>query len=150
MSMGLLDMVGGMLGGQSGQGGQGGGQAELLNLIVGMLAGGAQGGQGGAAGGLGALLQQFQAAGLGDQVNSWVGTGQNLPLSSEQLQGALGGEQMSQMAEKMGLSVGDLGSQMSQMLPQVVDQMTPGGQMPEGGLGDLGNLGDLLGGLLRR
>lgn len=149
--MGLLDMVGGMLGGQSGQGGQGGGQAELLNLIVGMLAGGGQGGQGGAAGGLGALLQQFQAAGLGEQVNSWVGTGQNLPLSPEQLQGALGGDQMSQMAERMGLSVGDLGSQMSQMLPQVVDQMTPGGQMPEGGgMGDLGNLGDLLGGLLRR
>ena len=148
--MGLLDMVGGMLGGQAGQGG---GQAELLNLIVGMLAGGGQGGhggQGGAAGGLGALLQQFQAAGLGEQVNSWIGTGQNLPLSPDQLQGALGGEQMSQMADRMGLSVGDLGSQMSQMLPQVVDRMTPGGQMPEGGLGDLGNLGDLLGGLLRR
>ena len=54
---------------------------------------------------------------------------------------------MSQMAEKMGLSVGDLGSQMSQMLPQVVDQLTPQGRLPEGGLGDLG---DLLGGLLRR
>jgi uncharacterized protein YidB (DUF937 family) len=148
--MGLLDIVGGMLGGQGGQGGAGagGGQAELLNMVIGMLAGAGQGGQGGgAAGGLGALLQQFQAAGLGEQVNSWVGTGQNLPVSSAQLQSAFGGEQMSQMAEKMGLSTGDLGAQLSQMLPQVVDQLTPNGQMPSG---DLGNLGDLLGGLLRR
>ncbi len=151
MNMGLLDIVGGMLGGQggaAGAGGAGGGQAELLNMVIGMLAQGGQGGQGGgAAGGLGALLQQFQAAGLGEQVNSWVGTGQNLPVSPEQLQGAFGADQMSQMAEKMGLSVGDLGSQMSQMLPQVVDQLTPQGRLPEGGLGDLG---DLLGGLLRR
>ena len=167
MNMGLLDIVGGMLGGQQGQGqgggglgdlaamlgqgggGQGGGQAALLQMVLGMLANNGQGGGqgGGAAGGLGALLQQFQAAGLGEQVNSWVGTGQNLPVSPEQLQGAFGADQMSQMAEKMGLSVGDLGSQMSQMLPQVVDQLTPQGRMPEGGLGDLG---DLLGGLLRR
>ena len=54
---------------------------------------------------------------------------------------------MSQMAERMGLSTGDLSAQMSQMLPQVVDHFTPAGQMPEGGLG---NLGDLLGSLMRR
>jgi uncharacterized protein YidB (DUF937 family) len=51
------------------------------------------------------------------------------------------------MAERMGLSTGDLGAQLSQMLPQVVDQLTPDGQVPEGGLG---NLGDLLGSLMRR
>jgi uncharacterized protein YidB (DUF937 family) len=163
--MGLLDIVGGMLGGQQGQGqgggglgdlaamlgqggGQGGGQAALLQMVLGMLANNGQGGGHGGTGGLGGLLQQFQAAGLGEQVNSWVGTGQNLPVSPEQLQGAFGADQMSQMAEKMGLSTGDLGAQLSQMLPQVVDQLTPNGQMPSGG--DLGNLGDLLGGLLRR
>ncbi len=149
MSMGLLDIVGGMLGGQGGQRGQGGlgggGQAELLNLVVAMLANNGQGGAQG--GGLAALVQQFQAAGLGEQVNSWIGTGQNLPVSPEQLQGALGGDQMSMMAEKMGLSTGDLGAQLSQMLPQVVDQLTPDGQVPQGGLG---NLGDLLGSLMRR
>jgi uncharacterized protein YidB (DUF937 family) len=149
MSMGLLDIVGGMLGGQGGQGGLGGlgggGQAELLNLVVSMLASNGQGGPQG--GGLAALVEQFQAAGLGEQVNSWIGTGQNLPVSPEQLQGALGGDQMSMMAEKMGLSTGDLGAQLSQMLPQVVDQLTPDGQVPDGGLG---NLGDLLGSLMRR
>jgi uncharacterized protein YidB (DUF937 family) len=143
--MGLLDIVGGMLGGQAGQGGAGGGQAELLRMVLGMLSNGGQGG--GQGGGLAALVEQFQAAGLGEQVNSWISSGQNLPVSPEQLQGALGSDQMSQMAERMGLSTGDLSAQMSQMLPQVVDQLTPGGQMPEDGLG---NLGDLLGSLMRR
>lgn len=136
--MGLLDMVSGALGGQGG----GGGQDALLKLVMGMLSDNGQGG-----GGLAGLLQQLQQAGLGDQVNSWVGTGQNLPVSPEQLQQAFGGDQMSQMAEKMGLSTGDLGAQLSQMLPQVVDQLTPGGKLPEGGLGDLGGL---LGSLMRR
>lgn len=136
--MGLLDMVSGALGGQGG----GGGQDALLKLVMGMLSDNGQGG-----GGLAGLLQQLQQAGLGEQVNSWVGTGQNLPVSPEQLQQAFGGDQMSQMAEKMGLSTGDLGAQLSQMLPQVVDQLTPGGKLPEGGLGDLGGL---LGSLMRR
>ena len=132
--MGLLDMVGGMLGGQGAAGG--GGQDALMKLVLGMLSDNGQGGGGGLAG----LVQQLQQAGLGEQVNSWIGTGQNLPVSAEQLQGAFGAGQMSQMAEKMGLSTGDLGAQLSQMLPQVVDRLTPGGQLPEGGLGDLGGL----------
>jgi uncharacterized protein YidB (DUF937 family) len=144
MNMGLLDMVSGALGGQGG-----GGQDALLKLVMGMLS---DNGQGGAGGGLGGLLQQLQQAGLGDQVNSWVGTGQNLPVSAEQLQGAFGADRMSQMAEQMGLSTGDLGSQLSQMLPQVVDKLTPNGQLPEGGLGagGLGDLGGLLESLMRR
>jgi uncharacterized protein YidB (DUF937 family) len=159
--MGLLDVVGGMLGGQQGQGqgggglgdlaamlGQGGaqgggqgGQAALLQMVLGMLANNGQGG------GLAGLMEKFQAAGLGEQVNSWVGSGQNLPVSPEQLGGVFGQDQMSQMAEKMGLSTGDLGTQLSQMLPQAVDRVTPGGRVPEGGLGELG---DLLGQLMRR
>ncbi len=159
--MGLLDIVGGMLGGQQGQGqgqggglgdlaamlGQGGGQggqggqAALLQLVLGMLANNGQGG------GLAGLMEKFQSAGLGEQVNSWVGAGQNLPVSPEQLGGVFGQDQMSQMAEKMGLSTGDLGAQLSQRLPQAVDQFTPGGQAPAGGLG---GLDDLLGQLMRR
>jgi uncharacterized protein YidB (DUF937 family) len=157
--MGLLDIVGGMLGGQPGQGqggglgdlsamlgqggagAQGGGQAALLQLVLGLLANNGQGG------GLAGLMEKFQSAGLGEQVNSWVGTGQNLPVSPEQLGSVFGPDQMSQMAEKMGLSTGDLGTQLSQLLPQAVDQFTPGGQAPAGGLGDLG---DLLGQLMRR
>lgn len=139
--MGLLDIVGGMLGGQSGAGGAGGlggagggGQADLLRLVLSLLADNGQGG------GLAGMMEKFQSAGLAEQMNSWVGTGQNLPVSPEQLQGVFGNDQMSQMAERMGLSTGDLGAQLSQMLPQAVDQLTPGGRMPEGGLGDLGQL----------
>lgn len=136
--MGLLDIVGGMLGGQAGAGGAagaGGGQAELLRLVMSLLADNGQG-----VGGLAGLMEKFQSAGLAEQMNSWVGTGQNLPVSPDQLQGVFGNDQMSQMAERMGLSTGDLGTQLSQMLPQAVDQLTPGGRLPEGGLGDLGHL----------
>jgi uncharacterized protein YidB (DUF937 family) len=92
-------------------------------------------------------MQQFQKAGLGDQMNSWVSTGQNMPVSPEQLGGVFGQDQMAQMAQRMGMSTGDLGAQLSQMLPQAVDHFTPNGQAPAGGLG---NLGDLLGQLMRR
>ena len=161
MTIRLLDIVDGMLDGQQGQGqgqggglgdlaamlGQGGGQgsqggqAALLQMVLGMLASNGQGG------GLAGLMEKFQSAGLGEQMNSWVGTGQNLPVSPEQLGGVFDSNQMSQMAERMGLSTGDLGTQLSQVLPQAVDHFTPGGQVPEGGLGDLG---DLLGQLMRR
>ena len=154
--MGLLDVVAGALGGASGEGGSGGlgglgalgellgggqgqgGQADLLKLVLGLLAGNGQGG------GLAGLVQSFQQAGLGEQISSWIGSGQNLPVSGEQLGQVFGSEQMSQMAERMGLSTGDLGAQLSQLLPQAVDRLTPGGQRPEGGLGGLGELLDRL------
>lgn len=140
--MGLLDIVSGMLAGRPGEGGLGdllgqgtqGSQAEVLKLVLGMLASDGQGG------GLAALVRSFQNAGLGEQVNSWIGSGQNLPVSADDLGHVLGTERMSQMAERMGLSTGDLGAQLSQLLPQAVDRFTPDGQMPEGGLGDLGEL----------
>ena len=149
--MGLLDIVGGMLGGQTGMGNAGGmgglggmnaggGQAELLRMVLGMLS------DNGQHGGLAGLMEKFQSAGLAEQMQSWVGTGQNQPVSPEQLQGVFGHDQMSQMAERMGLSTGDLGAQLSQLLPQAVDHFTPQGQMPEGGLG---GLEDLLGRLTR-
>ena len=159
--MGLLDLVTGALAGQSGNEGPGGpggpgglgglgdllrgaqgqgGQADLLKLVLGLLAGDGQGG------GLAGLMRNFKEAGLGEQVSSWIGSGQNLPVSGEQLGQVFGADQMSQMAERMGLSTGDLGAQLSQLLPQAVDRLTPGGQMPEGGLG---GLGELLGRLTR-
>lgn len=150
--MGLLDIVTGALAGRSAEGGLGGlgdllggqaqgGQADLLKLVLGLLAGDGQGGSG-----LAALVRNFQQAGLGEQMNSWIGSGQNLPVSGEQLGQVFGADQMSQMAQRMGLSTGDLGAQLSELLPQAVDRLTPDGQMPDGGLG---SLGDLLGRLTR-
>ena len=134
--MGLLDSVLGALTG----GGQGGGQGALLNAVVGMLAN-----QGG--GGIGDLIGKFQQAGLGNVIGSWVGTGQNLPISTDQLGSVLGSDTLGNLAKQLGLSHGDLSSQLSQMLTQVVDQLTPHGAVPEGGLG---SAADLLGKLMGR
>lgn len=138
--MGLLDSVVGALG-AGGAGGAGGGQGELMNAVIGLL------GQGGGVGGLAGLLEQFQRSGLGDVAASWVSTGQNLPVSADQLTQVLGHDTIGHLAQQLGLSNGDLAGQLSQLLPQVVDQLTPNGQLPTGGLGDLGSL---LGGLLNR
>ncbi len=138
--MGLLDSVlGGVMGAVQGQ--QSGGNSDLLQAVIGMLGNDAPGG------GLGALVQQFQRGGLGDVVQSWISSGQNLPVSADQLSNVLGGDTLGALAGKLGMNSGDLAGQLSQMLPQVVDKLTPGGQMPEGGLG---NIGDLLGQLLKR
>ena len=150
--MGLLDSVIGMVAG--GQGG-GGGNAALLNAIVGMLAGGGgqAGAQGGAVGGLGGLgglggmLAKAQQAGLGDVVSSWIGHGQNTPISADQVSNVLGSDMVANLAKQLGMSHGDAASQISQMLPDVVDRLTPHGQVPQGGLG---NVGDLLGMLMKR
>ena len=136
--MGLLDSVIGALG-QGGQGG--GGQAALLQAVIGMLAG--QGGQGG---GLADLAARFQQGGLGDVMNSWVGTGQNLPVSADQLGGVLGDDVIAHLSRSTGMSGGDLLGQLAQVLPQVVDHVTPDGQLPQGGL----DVASVLGQLLRR
>lgn len=140
--MGLLDSLVGALG----QGSSGGGQAQLINLVLGMLTQNGSGGAGGG-GGLGAMVEQFQRGGLGDVMNSWVGTGQNLPISPGQLEQVLGGDTIAQIARQMGLSNGDAAGQLSSLLPEVIDKLTPQGRVPEGGLGDIG---DLLGMLARR
>lgn len=148
--MGLLDSVLGSAMGALQGGGQGGAGGDVLMQVIGSLLQG-QGGAGGAAGGLGALLQQLQQGGLGEAAQSWVSTGPNLPVSGSQLQSALGADRIDALAQQVGLPVGDLSSQLAQFLPQVVDQLTPGGQLPTGGGADLGGLlGNVLGGLLRR
>ena len=131
--MGLLDTVIGMVGGNA-QGGGGGLNPALLNAIVGMLGNDAQGG------GLGGLLGKLQQAGLGEVASSWVGSGQNLPISGDQLSGALGSDVLGQLARQLGLGQSEVASQLSQHLPQVVDRLTPQGKVPEGGLGDIGAL----------
>jgi uncharacterized protein YidB (DUF937 family) len=147
--MGLLDAVLGAVGGS-----QGGPQGMLLNAVVGMLT---QGGAGGAAGGgaglggLGGLIGKFQQGGMGDAVNSWVGHGQNMPVSADQVTTALGPDTIGQLAQQLGMGHGDVAGHLSQMLPHLVDKMTPNGQMPAAGHdGGLGDLAGMLGGLLKR
>ncbi len=134
--MGLLDSIlGSVLGGGAAQG-QNSGQAALINAVIQMIANKGEGG--GAGGGLGALVGALTQGGLGNVASSWVGTGQNLPVSAEQLQGALGGSGgggmggiLAQLAQQAGMSHGDTASGLSQILPGLVDKLTPGGQIPQ-------------------
>ena len=88
-------------------------------------------------GGLQGILAKFQQAGYGQQAQSWVGTGPNLPIDPRILQQVLGQGQFGQIAQQLGMSQDQASEGIAQMLPQVVDQMTPAGQVPE-------NHGDLV------
>jgi uncharacterized protein YidB (DUF937 family) len=82
-------------------------------------------------GGLSGLLQNFHDKGLGGLASSWVGTGQNMPISADQIQNVLGSDQVKQLAAKAGISPDIAGSALSQLLPTLVDRLTPNGQMPQ-------------------
>lgn len=132
--MGLLDSVLGSLS----QGGSGSGGNPLLETVLSMV-------NNPDTGGLAGLLQKFQEHGLGNVADSWVSTGKNLPISGDQVQEALGSGALGDIASKLGLSTGDVSSQLADLLPGVVDKLTPNGQVP-----DMGSLGDLLGSLTKR
>ena len=156
--MGLLDSVlGAVMGGQQPQkgasaasGGLGGliglvaSNPQLLQAITGIL------GNDGAQGGLGGLMARFQQAGLGEVIGSWIGSGQNQAISGEQLTHVLGSDTLSGLAAKLGVSPDDAAGQLSSILPGLIDQLTPQGQAPEGGLGNSGDLMGMLGGLLQK
>lgn len=114
--------------------------ADLLGSITQML-----GGQGGV-GGLNGLVQLFNQAGLGHIVQSWIGTGQNLPISAQQLQQVLGSGVLQGLAGRLNISPDVLGQQLTHALPTVVDKLTPQGQVPaQDPLSQLGGLGDAMG-----
>ena len=87
-------------------------------------------GGGGLLGGLGGLLDKLQKSGLGDTTNSWVGSGQNKPVSPGQLGPALGPDIIKNLAQRSGLSEEEITKQLSQILPGVVDKLTPQGRLP--------------------
>ena len=150
--MGLLDSVIGALSG--GQQAQGGGLASListvssnpqmLQAVTGML------GNDGEHGGLGGLVSKFEQAGLGNVVSSWVGNGQNQPVTGDQLTQALGSGAISNIAAKLGVSPDQAAGQLSSILPGLINHLTPNGQAPAGGLGNSGELMSMLGGLLQK
>jgi len=117
--------------------GGGGQKNDLMSIVMGLL-----GGQGG----LNGLINQFASKGLGDIINSWIGAGINLPVSVDQLQSVLGKDTISQLASKLGMDNNAFTSQLSDLLPQVVDKLTPNGNVPEGDIMSKGI--NLLSGLL--
>lgn len=116
--MGLLDnLAGALLGGSATS-------SPIAKSVLDMV------GQGG---GLGGLVQAFQQNGLGHLMDSWVGTGHNLPVSPAQVQQALG-PQVQELARQHGMSPDAVSQALSQLLPGVVDHLTPNGQLPQGGV----------------
>jgi len=87
-------------------------------------------GAGGVLGGLGGLLNKLEQGGLGDVTKSWVGSGQNQPVSPNQIGTALGSNIIKVLAQKSGLSEEELSKQLSQVLPGIVDKLTPNGRLP--------------------
>jgi uncharacterized protein YidB (DUF937 family) len=105
--MGMLD---GLLGGVVG--------AEMATVVNGLIQqhGGVQG-----------IVTQLEQQGLGSTVRSWVGTGANLPITPAQIHQAFGSDIVTQLAAKVGMSPQDLATKLSQLLPQAIDKLTPGG-----------------------
>jgi uncharacterized protein YidB (DUF937 family) len=117
--MGLFDTLaknalGSMLGGSSNQ--------DPAAMLSGLLS---------EAGGLEGLMGQFQSAGFGSQFASWVSTGENQPLSEDQMQSAIGVDALQGLANKLGMNTGTVLPLLAQFLPQVIDKLTPQGQIAD-------------------
>lgn len=106
----------------------GGEHSALANEVLGILSGGSEGG------GLRGMIQSFKDKGLGDIMSSWTGTGQNLPISGEQLKTGLGADLIGKPASKIGVSPDVATSKLSEILPGIIDKLTPEGAVPESGL----------------
>ncbi|MER2540894.1 MAG: YidB family protein [Azonexus sp.] len=119
--MGLLDQVVGAL-----AGGQSGGNNALLETVM-KLVNDPQNG------GLQGLIQSFEQGGLGEIVNSWVSKGENLPISAEQIQSVLGGSSLGNIASQLGMNSEEASDSLASMLPQLIDSLTPNGEVPQGG-----------------
>jgi len=96
--------------------------------VVATLLSGAQGG------GLPGLVQQFEQQGLGHVVQSWIGTGENLAITPDQVRTVLGEPHLQAVARKLGLSTTDVANQLAGLLPHAVDSVTPAGAVPQGNL----------------
>ncbi len=136
--MGLFDSV---VGAVSGHMQQNGGLSDVLGSL---LANNSE------VGGLNGLVEKFNQHGMGDIVSSWIGQGNNLPISADQITSALGNGTLGNIASQMGIDPAQLSGQLAQMLPGLIDKLTPNGALPEGGLGQSGDLMGMLGGLLKR
>jgi len=115
--MGLMDLAGSLLGG-------GDAKSQLVQAAMNLIGNQSEGG-------LAGLVKSFGEKGLGDVVSSWVGTGQNLPISADQITQALGADKISEIAGKLGVSKEDAASSLAGALPDVVDKLTPEGKIPD-------------------
>ena len=146
--MGLFDIAESILSSALSGGTLGTGQSGGLNTQ--QVLGSVMGALNNQPGGLGGVVQSLSQSGLGDVVNSWIGNGPNPPITPGQIQGALGSGPINEIAGKLGISPDMAGTVLSQVLPHIVDHLTPNGQVPQGGLSGAGSslLQSILGGSL--
>src|SRR6516164_10268315 len=114
--MGLLDSI---LGAVSGKTDGSGGAAQLIGVLGGLLA---------QSGGLEGLANKFAQSGQGSAFQSWVGVGENQPISSDQIQNALGSEQVNALAAKMGIDPAQASNFLAEYMTKIVDKLTPAGK----------------------
>ncbi len=81
-------------------------------------------------GGLGGLLDRLRQGGLGSEVDSWIGTGSNLPVSAQDIAAALGAGKIADIARSLGVDPQQAAAHIADALPNAVDHLTPGGRMP--------------------
>jgi len=103
----------------------------------------------GGTGGLGGLIGAFERAGLGNMMSSWISTGPNPPIQPGQLASVLGNDTLNQFAQKAGIDPGQAGSVLASVLPELVNHLTPQGQVPQTNALESA-LGSLLGSLGQR
>jgi uncharacterized protein YidB (DUF937 family) len=84
----------------------------------------------GSQGGLNAIVAKLQQAGFGDQVKSWIGTGQNLPITADQLKQVLGSDAVRQLAAKYNIPIDQVAEVLAHQLPVAVDKASPDGKLP--------------------
>jgi len=102
------------------------GPSGVVGALIGLL--GSQGGVGGLSG----LVQKFEQMGLGHLIGSWIGTGQNLPISADQVQSVLGSGRLAQLAQQAGIPPEQASSMIAAVLPGLIDRLTPNGTVDHG------------------
>ena len=122
MSQDILGGMFGSMGGLAGSGGNAGLLAALLPMAFQLIQ---------SQGGLSGLAAKFQNAGMGDQLNSWVGTGANQAIHGEDVAQVMGSATIAQLAQQLGLPQEEVSSGLAEVLPEIVNQMTPQGNVPD-------------------
>jgi uncharacterized protein YidB (DUF937 family) len=119
--MGFLDeLTGGLVGKLFG----GGDKNKLFESILGLI-------NNPQTGGLSGLAQMFKEKGLGDSISSWISTGQNMPVSADQIKQALGADKVQEISQNVGVSEEETSTGLASLLPEIIDKLTPDGKVPE-------------------
>ena len=113
--MGLLDSIGGMLGGE----------ASHMSQLPAIMSWVEQ------QGGIQGIIEKFHNGGLAEIIQSWIGQGANLPISAEQIVSVFGSPALQGLADKLGLGSSETSSLISEYLPKVIDKLSPEGEISE-------------------